>query len=135
MDVGNRHFFVLNTNLRFLRVGLTFQKAKRRMEDQLNKIGFGKSKKKESLEDAPGSCKSARQITRMIMSSLFSCRQKDSNWYNRFQQKEFHGIRRGFQGVRVRGVEREKAGAPQCRLRWNAKILVPTGDMPTGFGS
>lgn len=27
------------------------------MEDQLNKIGFGKSKKKESLEEAPGSCK------------------------------------------------------------------------------
>ncbi|XP_026299999.1 protein unc-80 homolog isoform X10 [Apis mellifera] len=41
-------------------VGLTFQKAKRRMEDQLNKIGFGKSKKKESLEDAPGSYFSRR---------------------------------------------------------------------------
>jgi hypothetical protein len=27
------------------------------MEDQLNKIGFGKSKKKESMEEAPGSCK------------------------------------------------------------------------------
>lgn len=39
------------------RVGLTFLKAKRRMEDQLNKIGFGKSKKKESMEEAPGSCK------------------------------------------------------------------------------
>uniref|UniRef100_V9IB55 Protein unc-80 n=1 Tax=Apis cerana TaxID=7461 RepID=V9IB55_APICE len=30
------------------------------MEDQLNKIGFGKSKKKESLEDAPGSYFSRR---------------------------------------------------------------------------
>ncbi|XP_014469276.1 PREDICTED: protein unc-80 homolog isoform X4 [Dinoponera quadriceps] len=41
-------------------VGLTLQKAKRRMEDQLNKIGFGKSKKKESLEEAPGSYFSRR---------------------------------------------------------------------------
>lgn len=54
---------------------------------------------------------------------------------NRFQQKEFDGIRRSFQGIRVCGVEREKNGAPQCRLWWNAKILVLTGDMPTGFGS
>ncbi|KAL0104477.1 hypothetical protein PUN28_017301 [Cardiocondyla obscurior] len=35
-------------------VSLTLQKAKRRMEDQLNKIGFGKSKKKESMEETPG---------------------------------------------------------------------------------
>ncbi|XP_046741999.1 protein unc-80 homolog isoform X7 [Diprion similis] len=35
-------------------VGQTLQKAKRRMEDQLNKIGLGKGKKKESLEEAPG---------------------------------------------------------------------------------
>ncbi|XP_071635615.1 protein unc-80 homolog isoform X3 [Temnothorax longispinosus] len=35
-------------------VGITLQKAKRRMEDQLNKIGFGKSKKKESMEETPG---------------------------------------------------------------------------------
>ncbi|XP_025991098.1 protein unc-80 homolog isoform X11 [Solenopsis invicta] len=35
-------------------VGVTLQKAKRRMEDQLNKIGFGKSKKKESMEETPG---------------------------------------------------------------------------------
>ncbi|XP_043521274.1 protein unc-80 homolog isoform X3 [Frieseomelitta varia] len=41
-------------------VGLTLQKAKRRMEDQLNKIGFGKSKKKESLEEVPGSYLSRR---------------------------------------------------------------------------
>ncbi|EFN85740.1 Uncharacterized protein KIAA1843 [Harpegnathos saltator] len=41
-------------------VGLTLQKAKRRMEDQLNKIGFGKSKKKENLEEAPGSYFSRR---------------------------------------------------------------------------
>lgn len=54
---------------------------------------------------------------------------------NRFQQKEFDGIRRSFQGIGIRGVEREKAGTPQCRLRWNAKIFVLTGDMPTGFGS
>lgn len=39
-------------------VGITLQKAKRRMEDQLNKIGFGKSKKKESMEETPGNCKS-----------------------------------------------------------------------------
>ncbi|XP_070172138.1 protein unc-80 homolog isoform X4 [Polyergus mexicanus] len=41
-------------------VSLTFLKAKRRMEDQLNKIGFGKSKKKESMEEAPGSYFSRR---------------------------------------------------------------------------
>ncbi|XP_076677709.1 unc80, NALCN channel complex subunit isoform X4 [Andrena cerasifolii] len=41
-------------------VGLTLQKAKRRMEDQLIKIGFGKSKKKESLEEVPGSYLSRR---------------------------------------------------------------------------
>ncbi|KAG7191052.1 hypothetical protein KM043_007098 [Ampulex compressa] len=41
-------------------VGLTLQKAKRRMEDQLNKIGFGKSKKKESLEEVPRSYFSRR---------------------------------------------------------------------------
>ncbi|EFN65650.1 Uncharacterized protein KIAA1843 [Camponotus floridanus] len=41
-------------------VGLTFLKAKRRMEDQLNKIGFGKSKKKESMEETPGSYFSRR---------------------------------------------------------------------------
>lgn len=41
----------------FPRVGITLQKAKRRMEDQLNKIGFGKSKKKESMEETPGNCK------------------------------------------------------------------------------
>jgi len=35
------------------------------MEDQLNKIGFGKSKKKESMEEAPGSCKS-RSIASQI---------------------------------------------------------------------
>lgn len=27
------------------------------MEDQLNKIGFGKSKKKESMEEVPRNCK------------------------------------------------------------------------------
>ncbi|EGI65756.1 Protein unc-80-like protein, partial [Acromyrmex echinatior] len=37
-----------------LRVGISLQKAKRRMEDQLNKIGFGKNKKKESMEETPG---------------------------------------------------------------------------------
>ncbi|XP_067205239.1 protein unc-80 homolog isoform X2 [Linepithema humile] len=41
-------------------VGITLQKAKRRMEDQLNKIGFGKSKKKESMEETPGSYFSRR---------------------------------------------------------------------------
>ncbi|CAK9824157.1 Protein unc-80 homolog [Anthophora retusa] len=41
-------------------VALTLQKAKRRMEDQLNKLSFGKSKKKESLEEAPGSYFSRR---------------------------------------------------------------------------
>ncbi|XP_015178627.1 PREDICTED: protein unc-80 homolog isoform X2 [Polistes dominula] len=41
-------------------VGQTLQKARRRMEDQLNKIGFGKSKKKESLEEPPGSYFSRR---------------------------------------------------------------------------
>ncbi|XP_029661672.1 protein unc-80 homolog [Formica exsecta] len=41
-------------------VSLTFLKAKRRMEDQLNKIGFGKSKKKESMEETPGSYFSRR---------------------------------------------------------------------------
>ncbi|KAK2588606.1 hypothetical protein KPH14_006375 [Odynerus spinipes] len=41
-------------------VGQTLQKARRRMEDQLNKIGFGKSKKKESLEEPPGSYYSRR---------------------------------------------------------------------------
>ncbi|XP_020299995.1 protein unc-80 homolog isoform X4 [Pseudomyrmex gracilis] len=41
-------------------VGLTLQKAKRRMEDQLTKIGIGKSKKKESMEEAPGSYFSRR---------------------------------------------------------------------------
>ncbi|KYN10340.1 Protein unc-80 like protein, partial [Trachymyrmex cornetzi] len=35
-------------------VGISLQKAKRRMEDQLNKIGFGKNKKKESMEETPG---------------------------------------------------------------------------------
>lgn len=39
------------------RVGQTLQKAKRRMEDQLNKIGLGKGKKKESLDETPGCCK------------------------------------------------------------------------------
>ncbi|KAK0161490.1 hypothetical protein PV327_009955 [Microctonus hyperodae] len=34
-------------------VSQTLQRAKRRMEDQLNKIGLGKGKKKESLEEAP----------------------------------------------------------------------------------
>ncbi|XP_032667266.1 protein unc-80 homolog isoform X6 [Odontomachus brunneus] len=46
-------------------VGLTLQKAKRRMEDQLNKIGFGKSKKKESLEEAPGNYFSRRNSTEL----------------------------------------------------------------------
>ncbi|XP_076183174.1 unc80, NALCN channel complex subunit isoform X2 [Ptiloglossa arizonensis] len=41
-------------------VGVTLQKAKRRMEDQLTRIGFGKSKKKESLEEVPGSYFSRR---------------------------------------------------------------------------
>ncbi|XP_034179249.1 unc80, NALCN channel complex subunit isoform X3 [Osmia lignaria lignaria] len=41
-------------------VGLTLQKAKRRMQDQLINIGFGKSKKKESLEEVPGSYFSRR---------------------------------------------------------------------------
>lgn len=60
-------FFLLNTiTYDFFRVGLTFQKAKRRMEDQLNKIGFGKSKKKESLEDAPGSCKSIDKLRTIL---------------------------------------------------------------------
>ncbi|XP_034937651.1 protein unc-80 homolog isoform X5 [Chelonus insularis] len=36
-------------------VSQTFQRAKRRMEDQLNKIGFGKGKKKENLEETPRS--------------------------------------------------------------------------------
>ncbi|XP_066582663.1 protein unc-80 homolog [Prorops nasuta] len=35
-------------------VSQTLQKAKRRMEDQLNKIRFGKNKKKESSEETPG---------------------------------------------------------------------------------
>ncbi|XP_044582762.1 protein unc-80 homolog isoform X13 [Cotesia glomerata] len=34
-------------------VGQTLQRAKRRMESKLNKIGFRKGKKKESLEEAP----------------------------------------------------------------------------------
>lgn len=38
------------------RVSQTLQRAKRRMEDQLNKIGLGKGKKKESLEEAPRNC-------------------------------------------------------------------------------
>lgn len=63
-------FFLLNTiTYDFFRVGLTFQKAKRRMEDQLNKIGFGKSKKKESLEDAPGSCKSIDKLRTILFFS------------------------------------------------------------------
>ncbi|XP_031838290.1 unc80, NALCN channel complex subunit isoform X9 [Nomia melanderi] len=41
-------------------VGSTFQKAIRRMKNPLTKIGFGKSKKKESLEEAPGSYFSRR---------------------------------------------------------------------------
>nr|XP_033339451.1 protein unc-80 homolog isoform X5 [Megalopta genalis] len=41
-------------------VGLTFQKAIRRMKNPLTKIGFRKSKKKESLEEAPGSYFSRR---------------------------------------------------------------------------
>lgn len=45
-------------NLRhFFRVSHTFQKAKRRVEDKFNKIRFGKGKKKESMEEMPGSCK------------------------------------------------------------------------------
>jgi len=50
--------YVLKWARSFSRVGTTLQKAKRRMEDQLNKIGFGKSKKKESMEETPGNCKS-----------------------------------------------------------------------------
>ncbi|XP_011346095.1 protein unc-80 homolog isoform X3 [Ooceraea biroi] len=46
-------------------VGLTLQKAKRRMEDQLIKIGFGKSKKKESMEETPGSYFSRRNSTEL----------------------------------------------------------------------
>ncbi|XP_072743186.1 protein unc-80 homolog isoform X2 [Anoplolepis gracilipes] len=46
-------------------VGLTFLKAKRRMEDQLNKIGFGKSKKKESMEETPGIYFSRRNSTEL----------------------------------------------------------------------
>ncbi|XP_076295581.1 unc80, NALCN channel complex subunit isoform X10 [Lasioglossum baleicum] len=41
-------------------VGLTFQKAIRRMKNPLTKIGFRKSKKKESFEEAPGSYFSRR---------------------------------------------------------------------------
>ncbi|XP_046830154.1 protein unc-80 homolog isoform X11 [Vespa crabro] len=43
-----------NTSRTSRGVGHTLQKARRRMEDQWNKIGFGKSKKKESLEEPAG---------------------------------------------------------------------------------
>lgn len=51
------------------RVGQTLQKARRRMEDQLNKIGFGKSKKKESLEEPTGSCEYSRHSSASTLSS------------------------------------------------------------------
>lgn len=36
----------------------TLQKARRRMEDQFNKFGFGRGKKKDgSVEETQGSCK------------------------------------------------------------------------------
>lgn len=39
-------------------MGETIQKAKRRMEDKLNKFGIKKGKKKDkSMDEAPGSCK------------------------------------------------------------------------------
>ena len=39
-------------------MGQTLQKAKKRMEDQLNKFGFGKIKKKDgSVEESQGTCK------------------------------------------------------------------------------
>lgn len=50
-------------------MGVTLQKAKRRMEDQLTRIGFGKSKKKESLEEVPGSCKLTISRTRRFVTS------------------------------------------------------------------
>lgn len=38
-------------------VGNTLQRAKRRMEDQFNKFGFGRGKKKDgSIEETQGSC-------------------------------------------------------------------------------
>lgn len=40
-------------------MGTTLQKAKRRVEDQFTKFGFGKGKKKDgSIEETQGSCKS-----------------------------------------------------------------------------
>ncbi|XP_035727928.1 protein unc-80 homolog isoform X9 [Vespa mandarinia] len=49
-----------NTSRTSRGVGHTLQKARRRMEDQWNKIGFGKSKKKESLEEPTGNYFSRR---------------------------------------------------------------------------
>jgi hypothetical protein len=38
-------------------MGQTLQKAKKRMEDHLNRFGFGKIKKKDgSVEETSGSC-------------------------------------------------------------------------------
>jgi hypothetical protein len=38
-------------------MGQTLQKAKKRMEDQFNRFGFGKIKKKDgSVEETSGSC-------------------------------------------------------------------------------
>lgn len=51
-------------------VGQKFQKAKRKMEDQLNKIGLGKGKKKDGvMEEAPGSRKFL--LKNLIKSVLF----------------------------------------------------------------
>lgn len=42
----------------FFSVGNTLQRARRRVEDQFNKFGFGKGKKKDgSVEETQGSCK------------------------------------------------------------------------------
>lgn len=41
-------------------IGDTLHKAKKRMEDKLNKIGIKKGKKKDkSMDSVPGSCKNA----------------------------------------------------------------------------
>ena len=51
LNIRDFYYFISSTH-----VGQTFQKAKRKMEDKLNKIGLGKGKKKDGvMEEVSGS--------------------------------------------------------------------------------
>lgn len=100
-------------------LGRSLQRARRRVERRLGRMGIGKGKKKVSgTEEVLGSCKFI--ILFLVQRSLYC-----NIIMFRPQSSKFFRFRRRTQGIRSCGAQGTSSCSTETGSRWNASVFVP----------